>query len=233
MKRTKSQLIISPITRLLAGVIVLLTFTNVSFSQSNTQVIITWRANNFYPANFSGKPLPTPGTPVILDAEILNAGKLMDLSQANFTWYVDEKIISSGQGLKETVFNGQKTEGDDYFVRVAIELNGNKFENSTRVPAASPFIVIENPNADKNISPKSQASMEIIPYFFNVSSLDDLIFSWNINGNPVNSNNNQLTINVGTPQTPDQSIIQIGAFTQNRKNPLEFASAKTKLFIGQ
>jgi len=201
-------------------------------AQTPAQVILTWQANNFYPANYQSKPLASPNTPITVSAEVSNGGKLIDLSRANFIWYADGKIIGRGEGAKEATFNGQKTDGDDYFVRVVIDLNNNKFENSMRVPAVGQFIVIESSAAEKSAPAGSQIFLQIIPYFFNVSSLEGLSFSWRINEKQIDGGN-QLAVNVGLPQTPEQSMVRINAFVQNRLNSLEFANAKTQLTVSK
>src|SRR3989344_5475428 len=55
-----------------------------SAQQSQPQFFITWRAQNYAPANYSGKILPAANSPVTASFEILNplTGKFVDLSTA-------------------------------------------------------------------------------------------------------------------------------------------------------
>lgn len=208
-----------------------LVFVGKVFAEPLSQTIITWQANNFYPANYSGKPLATPATPISVSVEVAVDGKLIDLSRAEIIWYADNEVIGRGLGVKETTWSGKKTKGDDYFVRVSIKLDGRKFENSTRIPATKPLIVVESSNPYGFVRTNSQNSLQIIPYFFNVASLEELNFSWRINQKQVGGNDNQLIIKTSEPQTSNQSVVEVNASAQNRRNLLETASAKTKLTI--
>jgi len=202
----------------------------VAGAQTPAQVILTWQANNFYPADYAGKALATPNTPVTISVEVLRDGKLLDTSEGTFTWYVDEKLIDRAQGLKEILFTVKNPVGDSHFVRVAIKLENDVFENSTRIPVSEHVVAIEAPYPDKLVRAGSKALLQAMPYFFNVFSLEDLTFSWKINERVSEAgSDNQLILNVGTPQTEAQRTIQIISTVQNSRNFLEFSRERIQL----
>ena len=215
------------------SILIFLAETTIAQAQiSNSQVILTWQANNFYPANYQGKALATPNSPVSVTAEVVKNSNLLDLSQANFTWYVNEKFLTSGRGVKEIVFPVKKLGGDDYFIRVKIELRNEQFETSIHIPIASQTIVLESPYPKQRVPAQNRIALEAVPYFFNVPSIKDLTFSWRVNSKDLSGDNNsRLTLNIATPFTEDQRTIRITNSVQNRLNPLEFARTNLNLIV--
>ncbi len=198
----------------------------------NTQIILTWQANNFYPADYRGKAMATQGTPVTVSAEIFINNKPIDLSQAVFTWYVDDEIKNSGQNLKEITFAAEKPEGDSHFVRVTVKVGGRDLETSIRIPVSKHLIILETPYPDQLVRTEIKTQIQALPYFFNISSLADLNFSWQVNEkNLETGNDNRLILNLGEPKTNEQREIQIHVSVQNQRNQLEFAEMRTKLTL--
>jgi len=204
----------------------------VAGAQTPAQVLLTWRANNFYPADYQGRALATPKTPVSVAAEVLKNNKLVDVSKANFTWFVDEKLLTSGAGLKEVVFTVSKAPGDSHFVRVSIDLNGEVLGTATRVPVAKPLLVLEAPYPNALVKAGSRAVIEAIPYFFNIPALQNLVFSWQVgNGEQKESgSDNELVLNVGSPPAGAETITIFGS-VRNVNDLLEFASDRIRLII--
>lgn len=201
-------------------------------AQINTQTILTWQADNFYPANYEGKAQATPNTPVSVSAEIFAENKLLDSSQANFIWYVDEKFAKEGVGAKEIVFTVTKSEGDSHFIRVVIKQNDKLLEASTRIPISKPLVAIDAPRPNQLIPAGSQVLLQAIPYFFNINTLQDLNFSWQINNQiQKGANGNRLILKIGAPQTPSQNAVEITVSAQNKSNLSEFAKKNIKLLI--
>lgn len=222
--------------RLITAISVLLVVSYLSLigginAQTPARVIFTWQANNFYPADFRGKALATPNTPVVVAVEVLRNGKFVDLSRATFTWYVDEKLLSRAEGLKEIVFTVKKMVGDSYFVRVNIQSENDVFEGSIRIPVSKPVVVLETPYPNQIVSAGSEAALEAIPYFFNVASFENFIFSWAIDNGPTkeSGSDNRLVLNIGN--APPGNSIQITSAVRNRNNLLEFATTRTRLII--
>lgn len=200
-------------------------------TRAENQIIITWQANNFYPADYPNKALATPNTPVTVAVELVSDNKLVDLSKINITWFLDENLLTRGVGLKETTFTVKKSVGDSYFLRVSLAMKNSTIDNSIRIPINDPVLVIKTSLPERKTKANTTLSLEAIPYFFNVSRLTDLSFSWLINGSRTNAgSDNFLSLEVGAPAT-GQNQVDITAAAQNILNPLEFVRSKLNLLV--
>jgi len=202
-------------------------------NQNKTQIIFTWEANNYFPANYAGKALPALGTTVTLAAEAIKDNKLIDTSQADFLWYLDDKIVKNGRGAKEISFRITKREGDSHFVRVIIKTSeGEGIESSLRVPVVAPKVIIDQPYPQNFVKSGEKIMLQAIPYFFNVNSLAELNFTWFINDQSVAAaSDNQLFLTVPVPPQAGQNLLRITAVVEKRGVLNESARAKTTLQI--
>lgn len=201
-------------------------------AQTPSQVILTWQAQNFYPADFAGKAPATPNTLVAVSAEVLKDNKFVDLSAANFFWYVDENLIAKGLGRKETKFPVGKLTGDSYFVRVVINTGEQKIESAITIPIRSQEVVIETDLPENRVKAGSEITLKALPYFFNIDSLEDLVFSWTVNDQKQKvEGNNTLSVNVGTPYAESQQNLNLRLLLQNKKSAFEFAQNKKTIYI--
>ncbi len=195
-------------------------------------LIITWKADNYYPINFEGRALPSPTTPVTVSVEGAVDGKLIDLSKADISWYKDGDRFDVGSGLKETSFNAEDTDAGSHFIRVVAVINGVSAEQTIRIPVVSPVAVLEVPYPNKVVPAGTVANLVSVPYFFNASSITDFIFSWQIADLKQNTgSDNVLAINVGTPYTDDQRTVTVNSYIQNRNNPFEIVKLLTDIFV--
>ncbi len=217
------------ITLALALFIALLTSAHAA---GTPQLIITWKANNYYPINFEGRALPSPTTPVTVSVEGTVDGKLIDLSKTDISWYKDGDRFDIGTGLKETSFNAEDTDAGSHFIRVAATINGAPAEQTVRIPVVTPVAVLEVPYPDKTVPAGSVANLVSVPYFFNAASITDFIFSWQIGDLKQNTgSDNLLAVNVGTPYTDDQRTVTVNSYIQNRNNPFEIVKLLTEIFV--
>ncbi len=212
-----------------AAVISLSVVSPSSAQTTNGQVIITWEANNYIPAGFTGKPLPAPHTEIVVSAELIQNNKLMDVSGAEIRWFVDDEFLKSGTGLKTISFYAGQEDDGYASVRATIVTKDGSFQNSLQIPIVSPEVVLSYKSPTGAVAPDSQITVEAIPFSFSIRSLSDLSFFWSVNEGRVDTKGNVLTLNVGTPKTISQNTVQISAATQNNLNPLEIA--KSLLFI--
>ncbi|MBI5732904.1 hypothetical protein HY967_03025 [Candidatus Jorgensenbacteria bacterium] len=215
-------------------IVACLFFINRAEAQSNAQIIFTWQAHNFYPANFRGKALPTFNTPTSVAVELLKNNKLTDLGAATITWYVDEKFVKRGVGQKEILFNTKRLEGEISFIRVIIDFNNERFETSTRIPTSKANVVITTaPQSRFYISPNTTLDLFAFPYFFNVNSLKDIAFSWEVNGQRLSNvgNTNRINIDIGQPGLSRNNTIRASLTAQNNNDSLETVKERVELTI--
>ncbi|MFA6407562.1 MAG: hypothetical protein WCV80_02550 [Candidatus Paceibacterota bacterium] len=203
-----------------------------SFAQTSPTTYITWRANNFYPAGFKGKALPTPGTTIIIAAEVIKSGKLFDSSTATFSWSVDGRSALTGVGKKEYSFVATKKDSKSHFVQVSIKSGMETITGAITIPLTVPQTVIEAPFPMKKVSENIKGNIQAIPYFFNITSISDLLFSWRVNSFNKNAgSDNQLTFETGSPQLATDRLLEIVSYIQNTKGIYELATSRTQLTI--
>lgn len=188
------------------------------------QLILTWHANNFYPSDFPGKPLPTPGTAVRVAAEAVAGSKFLNLSSAAFLWYVDGQLLSEGKGLKEIQFTTRTPDRGYHLVRVEIKNGAEAYEGATSIPVVAPRVTLAIPFASRSPSPGDEVAAYAVPYFFNVVSLSDLRFFWFINGvRETSSANASLNLKMGTPHAASENTVELKVLAVNALNQLESA----------
>lgn len=196
------------------------------------QLIVTWAARSYYPLGFTGRPLPTAGTPITLSVEATVDGKLMDLSNASVAWYKDGDRFDMGTGLKTSTFNAEENDAGAHFIRVVVTINTTDVEQMIRIPVTKPVTVLETPYPHRIIPAKSEALFTSVPYFFNAASIQDFIFSWAVGDLRKNTgSDNTLSLNVGEPYTDEQRTVTITTYAQNRNNPFEVIKNATDIFV--
>lgn len=194
-------------------------------------LILTWQANNYFPADYPGKALVTPNTVVVASVELLQNNKLADLTKANIQWYVNGDPTINGVGLKTTSFIA-KPQSDGYVsLKASVTLGNSSYDGSDRIPTTQPQIVISTPDSKKSVPAGSQTTVLASPYFFNINSLDDLSFFWSVNNQAVASSGDQIAINVGTLNSDYQGLVQISVTAQNKNFLYEMGKETTNLSI--
>jgi hypothetical protein len=201
-------------------------------STSKSQLVLTWQANNFYPADYAGKASATPDTPVTVSAEILSDGKLIDASLINFNWTLDGKFLARGQGVKETSFKVLKGEGEFHVVGVSAQTKNGQTDSSLMIPVERPHLALEVPYPEKILVAGKDAAIQAIPYFWNITSFDKLVFFWTVNGGLERGiNGNSAVISVGQPNNESEKTLFLSIFAQNQANPLELVKENYQLDI--
>ena len=201
-------------------------------AQAGDSAIVTWEANNFYPADFEGKPQTTFRTPITVSVEVVRAGKLLNITGTNIAWYVDDSFMDEGVGKKSITFNTRNVYGEGHLLKIQIERTEGTIEVIERIPVAKPRVVIEIPYLNSIISAQSKATIKAIPYFFTNTLLSGLKFSLDINGSRQSSiGDNVLSLNIGTPQAASQQTLLVTGTIQNNISQTEFSNTYTKLYI--
>jgi hypothetical protein len=214
----------------LTAVLPLTTATGRVIAQTtNSSLIITWEANNYFPADFPGKAMITPGTPVTAAVEEIAGNKLVDLTGAQISWFINDKLAQNGTGLKSINFTASPDSNGLVTIRVTVQTPNNSLTDSVSILATAPFSVIDYPSLTNTLPAGGNVTLTAWPYFFNVRTLSQLTFTWQLNGQTIKSGNNQLLVQVNTPQIQSQQILPVILTTQNTQNPLEF-SKNTSVF---
>lgn len=199
--------------------------------ETRNQAIITWQANNYFPANYQGRALATNKTTINISVELVSDQKIQNISNATITWYLDGDFFRKGVGLKETSFIVTKTRGGSHTIRVSIKADEIEAGASALIKIFDPEIVIENPSLGNLVTAGSSLALQALPYFFNISSISDLSFLWKANNSTIAEQAQSITLNIGFPQTESQRNLLIEVFAKNLKNSFESSKQQLKLII--
>jgi len=198
---------------------------SVTKAQTKPQFIPFWRASAYAPAGFLGKVFPIEKTTIEASFELLNGGKLVDLSNKRIAWLVNGNVIKDGVNQKSVTFKNYAFAGENAAVDIRVfNPNGQADTYSFTIPVASPKLVIESPYDKDNLTGKN-LNLTALPYFFNVSGLQELIFSWAVNGvSPEGNASEPEQLLVTIPgATPLGVRVTVGASVENPASSIETA----------
>ncbi len=151
-----------------------------------------WSADTYVPFGYQGRPLPTQGSWVTVNA-------FLELSKGNpkslkYSWFLDGifQESKSGYGKDSFKFGIRKLTGSSHTVLVKAFNESRSFleERSVTIPITSPEIVVYNKNSspvklpyltsDKKFDVVSdkESSFLALPYFFSIKKIKDLEFEW-------------------------------------------------------
>ena len=189
-----------------------------TYATASAQVLISFEAKNFTPRDYIGKNLPIKNTLVEVGFELILENKIQDLGQSRIFWYLDEKLIQRGNGLKQIAFRTDNPVGSPHFVRIVVNHKNREYENTLIVPIVEPKIIFTTPKfllVGENV-------ISAAPYFFNAEKIEDLNFLWFINAEE-KSREQKLILNLKPPLPvePELLKINIALAITNKQNPLE------------
>jgi len=219
-------------------VIFIFTFSFLHFSKAQTspQFLVSWQAQSYVPSWYQGKILPVYKGPMEISFELIDNGKLADLSQTKIRWYVDDKLIKNeadGLGIKSLKFNIPDYAGYETAVRIAVVdyKSGGLLDKIITIPVVGPEAVINAPYPDGKIRTGSSI-FNLIPFFFNMADISNLSVDWSVNDQKPEGTSSPylLNLNIGL-DTPKDTPINISVSVKNLLNDLEFASKNIQLQI--
>lgn len=206
---------------ILGGALSLLIFTGTNAQQAGLapsrvegpQLMITWQAKTYVPSWFSGKAFPTANSQVTAYVELIDGGKIINLSGQKIYWYVDNELIGAGVGLQKTTFTAPSVPDNIIDLRAEIPSYASSQTNpvlkTVEIPVVNPEVVIESPYPDGQFFSNS-IQLNGWPFFFNAQKSSNLNFSWSVNGeSSANLENPEfLTLNLNL-DAPSGSLINI------------------------
>lgn len=211
---------------------VALVFPAAGLAQTSEPIpVITWKARSYVPAEFPGKPLPISNTPILASLEVFVNGKKADISGYRIYWYLNNRLIDRGVGLQSvSVRAPQLLSGGIASLRAKIDdYPGFPISKNVDIPVVSPSAVIERSVSGNTFFSKT-LELEAVPYFFNVTDIPFLSFSWKVNGEVVSAAENPqnliVTIN---DDAVGGSILNIEALISNPVEYFESAKAQKSL----
>jgi len=197
-------------------------------AQTAVQFLTSWQAYNYAPSWYQGKVFPTKGTSVEIGFELLDKGKIADLSETKVRWYVNERLAANeddGLGLKNLKITVPDYPGHETNVRIAIVnyLGGDTLYKNIAIPIVSPEAIIESPCVGGKIG-FGESVFKAIPFFFNVEDTGELLIEWSSEQEVKDQSAESwfLGLNI-EPTTPSGATINLSAKIKNILNELEFA----------
>lgn len=201
------------------------------------QFLVSWQAQSYVPGWYQGKILPTNGTPVEINFELIDNGKIVDLSKTKIRWYVNDGLVKNeedGLGIKILKADIPNYSGQETEIRISVVdyLGGEPLDKIIKIPVVGPEVIINAPYPDKKIS-AGPSIFQAIPFFFNIKNLNGFSIEWLANEQkPASPSGNPwlLNLNVG-PETPKDTEIKLSVSVKNILKELEFASKSINLTI--
>lgn len=200
-------------------------------AQQAPEFLVTWRALNYVPADYQGKSLPSNSTPIEISFDLIDSGRIVNLSRSEIRWSVNDQLLRAGVGLKSIQFTN---DGSDQAVRITIlDYNGNNLDKFVAIPSTRPEMVIDARSTNKPLE-LGDHIFQAIPFFFNTANTNELSFDWKLNNSSVSGaadNPNFLVLNIKSPATPQESEINVSVTAKNMINELETATGRLNFLI--
>jgi hypothetical protein len=203
---------------------------------SQPQFLVTWRSHNYAPSWYAGKILATRGSWVDVSFDLIDNGKVVDLSKNKVRWYVNDDLKRNeddGLGIKNYYFGIDDYKNEDINIQiVVVDYLDEQIGKFITIPLAQPEVVIDAPYANRRL-PSGTDMFKAYPYFFDIKDLSKLSFNWTVNGQPAESASisaDTLKLNIDN-LAPSGFGIDIQALIKNLTDEFEFASGKVKLEV--
>ncbi|MDO8664672.1 MAG: hypothetical protein Q7K44_03980 [Candidatus Liptonbacteria bacterium] len=208
----------------------LLGFAASSFAQTATpsvpKLFLTWSSNTYVPPGFAGKIMPTANSQITASVELIDGGKIVNLSKQNVYWYGNNNFLSGGLGMQSVTFRAPDAAGGTIDLRVEVPnySKGNQLK-TVAVPIARPEVVIE-PNFPSGRFSSSPLQLAGQPYFFNTTGPARLNFSWSVNGQTPSGSENPQSLNIkfGPTMTPG-STLSVSLSVKNTDSKFQYETA--------
>ena len=215
----------------------LLSIFNFANAQTATpQFLVSWQAKTYTPSWYQGKVFPTKGALIEVSFELIDNGKIADLSKEKIRWYVNDKLErneESGLGLKNINFSTRDYPGQITEVRIEIfhYKDGDVIGKIIEIPSVKPELVIDFPYSDNKIGIGSSI-FRAFPFFFDVKNLDSLSVEWSAMGQRSEGSGNPWQLNLNIDQrAPKGTEIGVSVSVKNILKELEFAGKSVQLQI--
>ena len=200
------------------------------------KVWFNFESNSYIPPSFSGKNIPAKLAEANVFLEVLKDGRPLDLSKNKISWYLNNSLKSSAVGQNIFNFKDESSISIKNSVRAIIsgvKEDGGSLTGEIDIPISAPLLILTPPAF---LEAGKENSITATPFFFNVSSLNNLIFSWRVNSEEVLENSNgrpdALSLFIEESSINNQPVL-VSVSAVNKTNILEKASVFIKIFKKQ
>lgn len=185
-----------------------------ALAQEQLQVLITWKAADYAPAEYAGKVLPGSNSPIIASVQIIERGKPVSIAGKTIRWYLDGSLIQTTTGNPTIVFAAPGRAAPSSF-ELSVQIPNYPIHpfrdellfGATVIPMTGREVAIEAPYPGRMFS-GSEFTVQGVPYFFNVKDPAPLAFTWTVNGTVVTSTEDKelLTVRFRRAPAPNTSV---------------------------
>lgn len=222
--------------KLSLAIIFFLIFLKTAFA-AEPQFLISWSAQNYVPSWYSGKILPSKGTPVFVSFELIDNGKIVNLSKEKIRWYLNDKMMlneDSGLGVKSFYFINNNYYNQDIEIRISLpDYKNQPLNKIISIPVVSSDVAIDASYPNRQIN-TGKNEINAYPFFFNVSDIGGLSFDWEIDNGSAqegeNTSSQKLELNVDQ-KAPSGFSMDIKVTVKNLLDQLQFAVKNIRLTI--
>lgn len=207
------------------------------------QFMVSWKADSYAPSWYQGKILPSKGSRVNVGFELIQNGKIVDLSKNRVRWYINDKLAkneTSGLGIKDFSFVVSDYGGEETEVKIAVlpcesrcegYKGGGILYKTTTIPVSNLEAVIDAPYKNRAVAYGKNSFFAHL-FFFNIGDLSKLSFEWLVNEEKANVGERRdiLDLNIGQSAIPGTDI-GLRLVIKNPAEELEFAGANIKLTV--
>ncbi len=204
-------------------------------SAASPQFLVSWQADSYAPSWYQGKIFPTNGSKIDVNFELLENGKIINLSKTKVRWYINDNLVKNeknGLGIKSLSFITGDYPGQETEIRITLpDYKGGPLDEIIKIPIVSPETIISSPYSDNQVY-IGGSSFLAHPFFFNIKKLNELSFEWSVDGRLAKEGErmDKLDLNID-PFTPSGWEINVQATIKNLLNQMEFAGKNIKLRI--
>lgn len=194
--------------------------------QAETEFMTSWQAKTYVPEWYTGKVLPTYQSFITVGFDLIEDGRVANLSKTAVRWYVDGKLVkneTNGLGIRQIGVFNKKYGGAISNVRISIpDYKGSLLEKSIDIPIKSPEVVIDVPYFQKKVA-RGTSTFYAWPFFFNVLTANNLNLQWTVDGSELQTGKADASslrftagsdVNTGSKSAIEASVI-------NGKQPTE------------
>jgi hypothetical protein len=184
---------------------------------TNPKFLVTWKAAGSYvPPSYIGKALPSYASKITASLELVSQGKILNLQAETIYWYLDGVLIGGGEGIQNISFPSVGTPPDILNLKVELPNYASGYlTHSINIPLVKPLAVLYTPFPSSKFS-TNPLTVQVIPYFFNVSSPSSLSYTWAVNGQKGGGAENPESAQVTLPSgTPSGTNIDVSVTVEN------------------
>ncbi len=197
------------------------------------EVFFIWQAGAYTPPFYRGKALPTLGSPIKLQAvaDISDANGNLAPGNLSYVWTIDGRRLSdrSGPGRDTLILSLDSVKGEKIGVSVSDPASNLTAENTIVFNVNRPEIIFyedrplsgvfyaTNLTGETQIK-ESELSVKAVPYFFPLTTIKELSYKWQVNGQPIETSSSNPGLVILRPKDGTEGISRLSLSITDKLN---------------